>query len=250
MSSVVDEKESRRIQRIALPLPTRVEVNISQKVSWNEVTRLSDISAFGAGFSLKRPVKRGRILLMTIPMPRQLRVYDFTEEQYRIWGCVRRCLPVTMGSEKKYVIGVAFIGKSPPSSYISDPATLYEISQRENNGFWRLTPANTKSDESNLPKDIRRQTRLPIPEPISLEIMDDAGNVTGSETTVTENVSLGGASVFTSLQAEPGTFVNVLSERTNIKIISVVRGKRTGPDGIPRLHLEFIDDFFPLDGIE
>lgn len=250
MSSVVDEKESRRIQRIALPLPTRVEVNVSPKVSWNEVTRLADISAFGAGFSLKRPVKRGRILLMTIPMPRQLRVYDFTEEQYRIWGCVRRCLPVTTGSEKKYVIGVAFIGKSPPSSYISDPAMLYDISHRDNNGFWRITPADTKSDESHLPKDIRRQTRLPIPEAISLEVMDDAGNVTGSETTVTENVSLGGASVFTSLNAEPGTFVNVLSERTNIKIISVVRGKRTGPDGIPRLHLEFIDDFFPLEGIE
>jgi len=112
MSSVVEEKESRRIQRIALPLPTRVEVNISPKNSWNEVTRLSDISAFGAGFSLKRPVKRGRLVLLTIPMPRQLRVYDFTEEQYRIWACVRRCLPVSTGpNDKKYVIGVAFIGK-------------------------------------------------------------------------------------------------------------------------------------------
>ena len=251
MSSVVEEKESRRIQRIALPLPTRVEVNVSPKVSWNEITRLSDISAFGAGFSLKRPVKRGRLILLTIPMPRQLRVYDFTEEQYRIWGCVRRCLPVSVGSEeKKYVIGAAFIGKAPPASYLSDPSTLYEISHRENNGFWRLAPADMKSDEANLPKDIRRQTRLPIPEPVSLEVMDDAGNVTASETTVTENVSLGGASVFTTLNAEPGTFVKVSSERTNIKIISVVRGKRTGQDGIPRLHLEFIDDFFPLEGIE
>ena len=250
MSSVIDEKESRRIQRIALPLPTRVEVNISPKNSWNEVTRLSDISAFGAGFSLKRPVKRGRLVLLTIPMPRQLRVYDFTEEQYRIWACVRRCLPVSMGpTDKKYVIGVAFIGKSPPASYLADPSALYDVSHRDNNGFWKLSPADTMSDDSNLPKEIRRQTRLPIPEPISLEVMDDEGKVTATESTVTENVSLGGASVFTSLNAEPGTFIKVSSERTNIKIISVVRGKRTGPDGIPRLHLEFIDDFFPLEGI-
>jgi hypothetical protein len=74
--------------------------------------------------------------------------------------------------------------------------------------------------------------------------------VAASESTVTENLSLGGASVFTTLNAEPGSFVRISSERTNVKIISVVRGKRTGPDGIPRLHLEFIDDFFPLEGIE
>jgi hypothetical protein len=148
------------------------------------------------------------------------------------------------------VIGVAFIGKNPPASYIADPSTLYDVSHRESDGLWKLGPANTKSDESSLPKEERRQTRLPIPEPISLEVMDENGNVTACESTVTENVSLGGASVFTSLNAEPGTFVKFSSERMNIQIISVVRGKRVGPDGIPRLHLEFIDDFFPLEGIE
>jgi hypothetical protein len=251
MSTTVEEKETRRIQRIALPLPVRVEVHVNAKMSWNEVTRLSDISAFGAGFSLKRPVKRGRLVLLTIPMPKQLRVYDFTDEQYRVWACVRRCLPVSIGSEeKKYVIGVAFIGKTPPSSYIADPSTLYEIAQRESDGLWKLYPTNGDWDDSSGPKDARKQTRLPIPEPVSLEMMDDNGNVAATESTVTENVSLGGASVFTSLNAEPGTFVKVCSDRMNIKIISVVRGKRVGPDGIPRLHLEFIDDFFPLEGIE
>jgi PilZ domain. len=148
MSTTVEEKEARRIQRIAIPLPVRVEVNVNSKMSWNEVTRLSDISAFGAGFSLKRPLKRGRLTLLTIPMPKQLRVYDFTEEQYRVWACVRRCLPVSIGSEeKKYVIGVAFIGKTPPSSYISDPSTLYEISQRETDGLWKLSATNGDWDE-------------------------------------------------------------------------------------------------------
>ena len=36
-------------RRIALPLPSRVEVKIDAQVSWNEVTRLSDISAFWCG---------------------------------------------------------------------------------------------------------------------------------------------------------------------------------------------------------
>ncbi|KXK02836.1 MAG: hypothetical protein UZ17_ACD001001282 [Acidobacteria bacterium OLB17] len=61
-------KENRRIQRIALPLPVRVEVKIDANVSWNEITRLQDVSAFGAGFMLKRPTKRGRLIMLTIPI--------------------------------------------------------------------------------------------------------------------------------------------------------------------------------------
>jgi hypothetical protein len=52
------------------------------------------------------------------------------------------------------------------------------------------------------------------------------------------------------MQVKPGSFVRVASDRYSIKIISVVRGRRLGPDGLPRLHLEFIDHFFPLEGIE
>src|SRR2546423_94384 len=91
-SQPVVEKENRRIQRIALPLPVRVEVRIDKKVNWYEITRLNDVSAFGAGFVLKRPIKRGRIVLLTIPMPRQLRSFDYGEPQYKIWGVVRRCI--------------------------------------------------------------------------------------------------------------------------------------------------------------
>ena len=83
-----------------------------------------------------------------------------------------------------------------------------------------------------------------------LETLDDNGLVTGTETTVTENISLGGAAIFTSLKAETGSFLRVTSERHSVSLISVVRGKRIGTDGIPRVHIEFVDRFFPLEGIE
>lgn len=250
-AEVVAEKENRRIQRVALPLPTRVEVKVDQNVSWTEITRLGDVSAYGAGFQLKRPVKRGRILLLTTPMPRQLRCFDFGEPQYKIWGLVRRCLPVrSVGGEKTYVIGIAFIGRTPPASYIQDPARLYDITHREVEGFWHIAEADVSPKQENLPKEARRQTRFFIPETVTLEAMDESGNVVSTESTVTENISLGGAAVFTSLQVKPGSFVRVSSDRHSIKIISVVRGRRVGPDGLPRLHLEFIDHFFPLEGIE
>lgn len=245
------EKENRRIQRISLPLPVRVEVRIDSQVNWNEVTRLSDVSAFGCGFSLKRPVKRGRLVLMTIPMPRQLRSFDYSEPQYRIWGVVRRCISVERTVTDEYSVGVAFTGKNPPAGFLEHPSMLFDIARRnEAEGFWHITPANLMADESDLPKELRKQTRYFIPEQLVVAQVDGGGNEIFSETTVTENISLGGASVFTTLKAEAGTFVRVTSDRFNVTILSIVRGARVGEDGITRLHIEFIDRLFPLEGIE
>ena len=252
-SEPVVEKENRRIQRIALPLPVRIEVRLEKSVSWNEITRLNDVSAFGAGFILKRPVKRGRLVLLTIPMPRQLRSFDYAEPQYKIWGIVRRCIPVGKTIQlPEYSIGVAFTGKKPPEDYYEHPSKLYDLTHRdgEGTGFWHLADADVRSHDSHLPTDLRKQTRYFIPEALKLEKVDDSGNVLLSEASVTENISYGGASVFTTLTIETGAFLRVTSERFNVTILSVVRGSRVGPDGITRLHLEFIDRFFPLEGIE
>lgn len=248
----VVEKENRRIQRISLPLPVRVEVKIDETVGWYEVTRLSDISAFGAGFELKRPIKRGRLVLLTLPMPRQLRSFDYSEPQYKVWGVVRRCISVGRNAaEPAYSIGVAFTGKNPPVDYLEHPSRLYDLAHREEEGkgMWHLMAADLRADDSDLPKELRKQTRYFIPESLTIEQVDEQGNVLLSETTVTENISLGGAAVFTTLKAENGTFLRVLSPRHNIEILSVIRGSRVGHDGITRLHLEFIDRFYPLEGI-
>ena len=247
----VSEKEDRRIQRIGLALPIRIEGKVNQEVAWSEITRLQDVSAFGAGFILNRPIKRGRLVALTLPMPRQLRCYDFMEPQYRIWGLVRRCVSVKNSIDaEQYAIGVAFIGKHPPLSYKENPAKLFEIKQLEEKGFWHIVEAPAKPDERDLPKELRRHSRYQIPVNVLLEILDEEGNVIEAEMTVTENISLSGASVFTSLHADVGSFIRVSSEQYNTTIISVVRGKRLGTDSIPRLHVEFIDHYFPLQGIE
>lgn len=243
--------EARRIQRISLSLPTRVETFINPDVSWEEITRLKDVSAFGAGFCLKRPIKRGRLVCMTFPMPRQLRCYDFSESQYKVWGIVRRCLLVESDkSAESYALGVGFIGKHPPLSYFRDPAKIFEVSHCTENGLWQIYECPQNPDESHLSKEDRRHSRYQIPVNLTLETLDPGGNLINNEQTVTENISLSGASVFCSLNAEIGTFVRVISEQYNVSIISIVRGKRIGQDNIPRLHIEFVDRFFPLEGID
>ena len=245
------EKDSRRLPRFSLALPVRVESRVSEGVAWNEITRLTDVSAFGAGFNLKRAVKRGRLLQMTIPLPRQMRCYDYAEPQYRIWGLVRSCVAVENSStEENHSVGVAFIGKRPPQSYIDDPAKLFEISHQEDGKLWTVVDASIQPDESAAPVDLRRHTRFSIPTNVVVEKIDEDGNVTASEPTVTENLSLSGTAIFSTLDAAIGEFVRVKSEHYNVSIISVVRARRVGPDGIPRLHIEFVDRFFPLEGIE
>lgn len=248
--SIATDQDARRIRRINLPLPIRVEHNVTREKAMNEVTRLIDVSAFGAGFNLQHPIKRGRLVHMTIPLSRQLRNYDYEEPQYRVWGLVRHCVPVRDKSTEKYAIGTAFIGKHPPKSYTDNPAKLYDISHRQESHFWHVVEASENPDESNLPKADRRHTRYPIPASITLELLNEIGNTITTESTVTENISLGGASVFSSLDVSIGSFLRMTSEQYNVTITSIVRNKRLGKDGIPRLHLEFFDRYFPLEGIE
>lgn len=251
LSTPVTDEESRRINRMALTLPIRVESQVNGSVSWNEITRLNDVSAFGAGFNLRRPVRRGRLLQLTIPLPRKMRCFDFTEPQYKVWGLVRSCVTKNSNTTSEtHAVGVAFIGKNPPHSYLEDPTKLFEISHREDGTLWHVVDAQNSPNDSHLPRELRRHSRHPIPANIIVERVDGEGNILQSEPTVTENLSLGGASIFTSLNVEIGSFIRVKSEQYNISIVSVVRGKRIGQDGIPRLHIEFVDRFFPLEGIE
>lgn len=251
MNSTVTDKDNRRIQRYPLTLPSRVEVQVDHKFAWNEISRLEDVSAFGAALNLKRPVKRGRLISMSVPMPRQLRCYDYLEPQYKVWGLVRRCIALGDNpAAESYAIGVAFIGKNPPASYTDNPSKLYDLADREDGGLWQLVEANTNPDESDLPAYLRRHTRFAIPESLLIEMLDENGDVVASEVSVTENISIGGASVFTSFDVGNGAFLRVKSQVHDLSIISIVRGRHLGADGIVRLHLEFIDHHYPLEGIE
>src|SRR5215470_15857113 len=123
-----EERNWKRIRkRLALQLPVRVYGRETPDFEWTEITRLINVTPFGAGFTLKRPTERGRLLHMTIPMPRQLRVFDHVEDQYRIWAIVRHVKSKLTDNGLAFEVGVAFIGKRPPASYESEPWKRYDI---------------------------------------------------------------------------------------------------------------------------
>src|SRR5437773_8538833 len=113
------EKSRRLRERIGLRLPVRVSGRDSVDHEWSEMSRLVDVTPFGARLRLKRPTEAGRLLLLTMVMPRQLRCFDHVEDQYRVWSLVRnlRVLNPKTNNGAVVEIGVAFVGKRPPDSF-------------------------------------------------------------------------------------------------------------------------------------
>ena len=228
-------------ERLALQLPVRVRVRETLDFEWTEMTRLLNVTPFGAGFTLKRPTEKGRLLHMTIPMPRQLRVFDHVEDQYRIWAIVRYLKTKITNKAAAFEVGVAFIGKRPPASYEAEPWKRYDISTT---GFQSLAavdelPALTSADQ-------RAQTRHNIAVDMRVEVLDLNGAVSETEQTVTENISEHGATLFTTLAIPVGRFIRLTSEQRGLTVHAAVRSRNTGADGVPRIHVEFIDRQWPL----
>jgi hypothetical protein len=246
-----DDKSKRMRERIKLALPVRVNCRESAEHEWTEMSRLVDVTPFGARFALTHPTERGRLLHLTLPMPRQLRCFDHIEDQYRVWAVVCRVTTSpefgSGGGDTRFEVGVAFTGKRPPASYAKEPATLYEVeSVSAEDNMWKLR----EMERPSAPASRSEQTRLQMALSVLLEVFDMDGRVTASEQTVTENISRRGAAVWTTLRVERGRFVRLTSTETGLAVVAAVRASRTGADGIPRLHLEFIDRQWPLEGIE
>jgi hypothetical protein len=79
-----------------------------------------------------------------------------------------------------------------------------------------------------------------------VELMDVNGDVGATEYTVTENISTKGATLFTTLDIPLGRFIRLTSDQYCITTHAAIRSRSTGVDGIPRIHVEFIDKEWPL----
>ena len=242
--------KSRRIrQRLELKLPVRVHCRETPDFEWTEVTRLIDVTPFGAGFTLKRPTERGRLLHMTIPMPRQLRVFDHVEDQYRVWAIVRYIRPLVLPEDKtpRFEVGVAFIGKRAPASYEIDPAKRYEIaSSAPEAGSLTVSEQAEENIQAFASTERRASTRHHIPVDILLETFNEKGEVVKTESTVTENISNKGAALYTAQDIPIGRFIRLTSAQYNLTVHAAVRGRSTA-GGLQRIHVEFIDREWPLD---
>ena len=237
-----EQRDWKRIrERLRLHLPVRVQGRETANFSWVEMTRLTDVTPFGAGFTLKHPTEKGRLLYMTIPMPRQLRVFDHVEDQYRIWALVRYMRASKVDKASIFNVGVAFVGKRPPASYEAEPWKRYDVGPSNT-----LQPTMSVDVAPTPLRDQRTETRHSIAVDMRVELTDANGEIVSSEHTVTENISNRGATIFTTLEIPEGRFIRLTSEQYGITAHAAIRSRSTGADGVARIHVEFVDREWPL----
>lgn len=231
---------------MALSLPVRVTCRETVNHEWVEMSRLVDVTPFGARLRLKRPTETGRLLLLTMAMPRQLRCFDHVEDQYRVWSLVRnlRMLDAAKYNGAVIEIGVAFVGKRPPDSFLKDPSTRYDIAHLQS-GMWTVQEESDEMLSEVDPSDKRKESRHTIPTEVTLEVFGGEKESPQIENTVTENISRSGAAVFTALNLERGRFLKITT-RDGVEVLAVVRNRIVGADGIARLHLQFIGSEWQL----
>jgi hypothetical protein len=237
------KRESRRIrERVRLALPVRVRAMGARGLAWEELTRLLDVSPFGTRLSLSRPVEPGRLLHLTMPLPRPLRSFDHAEEQYRVWSLVRNVRAAAAGDAIRFEVGLAFVGKRPPAGHAEDPEKLYDVDLSAPAGVYEPRP-KARAERSD-------STRLGMAVEVEIELLDAEGRVAQSGRTVTENLSRRGAAVYAPFEAERGNFVLLRSAQFGLEVLAAVRACRTDERGVARLHLEFLDREWPLEGVE
>jgi hypothetical protein len=241
-------KSRRAAEREESRLPVRVECHESESGEWDQLTELINVSPFGALLQISRPIEPGRLLHLTLPMPRHLRCYDHDTEDYRIWSLVRHIKTLAAETDQlpHFEIGVAFIGKDCPTRHATDPADRFDIaSPTTETGLWGLSERPDPDAPRPTTGDRRSEARHSIPEDVVIEIYDAEGRVYARGATKTENISRHGMAVITPLNIVRGRYVRVRSAQYDIAVIAAVRRLAQVGDGRKRLHLEFVDQQWP-----
>jgi hypothetical protein len=224
-------------------LPIKVEAHAPENNIWREISRIESVTKTSADFHVTRPVEVGQLLLLKMPVKKDLRRFGFDKEQYRVWSIVRSCQQTRHDDFSNYHVSAAFIGQEPPESFRQNPSTIYKLNKIGENGFWQIS-------EMRRGPENRREPRYPIPIEVYIAIYDSQENIVAHEKTVTENISERGASVFSDLQLRIGDAVKLIKQSGGFSANAIVRNRRVGKDNLPRLHLEFINVSFPLEGID
>lgn len=245
--------EKRRSQRFSHPEYAIVKAKLSGEEFWKEKAQLKSVSRLGAGFQIEKPCKVGQLISLLIPMPINLRLYDHDKQLYRIWGLVQHCHSISNDDFTGYHVGVAFIGKDAPESFFECPDQSYRITGLSEEGVWNISEAEREFIN-------RKHPRLWVSLPALLKVnKSGADEFTLSETFAAEsdfigcrieNVSRSGAAVFCETSANVGDHVKFSCPEFDFTTDAIVRNRRGNGNTIPKIHLEFLENEFPVEKID
>lgn len=211
--------------------------------TWKEVADVASVSVTGAGFYIQRECKVGTIVALMMELAPHLRCYDHEKDLYRILGLVQHCQPLSGEDAVGYHVGVAFIGKNAPESYRENPDQSYKICGMNDLGLWKITEARSVFKA-------RRHVRYWQNVDPYLALVDAQRDSMAGERATTENVSKNGAAVVSTLDVNVGDRVKFICEKFDFSGLAVICNRNTGNDGRHRLHLQFVENSFPVEKLE
>jgi len=216
--------ERRRCERFKLTVPVLIAGYDSSGGKWQEVTKTIDVSRIGVALRMRRRVKHGLVAHITLPLPTKLRSHGFSEQGYNMYAIVRRVEPLTDGMR---VVGLEFIGASPPVDYLHKPWATFRTQK------WNGS-------------DRRREPRAEHAEAVAVEYLDELMQRITREAGVIENFSPSGARICVRAAPPDFEFVRVTSPKRSFDSLAVVRNQWTGTDGFDRLCLQFAEQKWPV----
>ncbi|MCA1633624.1 MAG: hypothetical protein LC802_07880 [Acidobacteria bacterium] len=217
-----------------------------------EATTLNGATPRSATLTLECQPEVGQLLCLVMPnAARRPSGPQKAEKFNRLWALVWAVARFADGERddeshpQRHHVSVVFVGEEVPAGHDERRAGLYAYLAEED-GRFRLQQQPESAAAAPVYSRQSRDSRLLLPIEVTIEVLGEDGAATAREQTVTQNISRRGAAVWTTLEVEAGGFVRLTSESLNVSLVSLVRARRTGDDGIERLHLEFVDGQWPL----
>jgi hypothetical protein len=172
-----------------------------------------DVNRTGLRLRLRKRVKPGTVLYLTLPLPSKLRSHGFAEQSYNVYTLIRRVDPPRQGVR---VVGVEFIGENPPAGYLKKPWAVFR-------------PIRWGGSER------RRPHRCAQIERVRIDYFDESMLLLSQEEAMTENVSRFGLRISGTMAPAEFDMVMVSCPSLKFESMATLRNRYMGKDGIERI---------------
>lgn len=208
---------------------------------WEESTNIISTSINTMGITLSRQCQIGHLLCLAPQTDVEVAGNIRFEEDHFIWGIIQKCTLIP-GKDltEKYNVGIAIIGTIPPASYFTHPLQYYRIFGVGENGFWKI-------EETEKEFITRKHPRFLVSIEAYIGLLGETLTMDEGEKVLTDNISFGGAAVFSNLDLEIGDCVKFIAAKYEFSGLAVVRNLTQLPNQAQRVHLEFLAAKFPIE---
>ena len=210
----------RRCQRFPLTMPTLVVGYDRKNGRWEETVETADASRTGITLQLRRRVRHGSVVHLTLPLPARLRNHGAGEANYKVYALVRRVQPATAGVR---ITAVEFVGEHPPVGYLDKPWATFQTKP------WAGV-------------ERRRAPREERGEAVWVEYFTEDLHCLRQEAGRTEDVSAGGLRILVKSAPAEFEFVRISYPERGIESYAIVCNRFIKRDGLERLCVQFINN--------